>query len=62
MQYADFEVLKALLAVCIFGKVSRPSPEVNLSPIPNITFTTEVFEPHSAVYYVRSLISLYVTE
>lgn len=62
MQYADFKVLKTCLAVWVFGKVFRPAPVPNLSPISNTTFTTEVFEPHSAVYYVRSLISIYVTK
>lgn len=62
MQYADFKVLKTCLAVWVFGKVSRPAPVLNLSLISNTTFTTEVFELHSAVYYVRSLTSVYVTK
>lgn len=37
-------------------------PVLNLSLISNTTFTTEVFELHSAVYYVRSLTSVYVTK
>lgn len=62
MQYADFKVLKACLAVWVFGKVSRPAPGTQFISVSNTTFTTDLFEPHSAVYYVRSLISVHVTK
>ena len=57
MQYADFKVLKTRLALWVFGEVSRSASALNLSLISNTAVTTEVFEPYSAVHFVRSLIS-----